>query len=1268
MPALPVPYVQPRSLHVPDDDVTVLDAWIDPEPGSLDVVGHFMYHLRLRLETGQTHEFFKAIRLLKVHRVPFQLRELTTLMEIHQDVLSGVWQSGINSITLIANILRPEPLGLLFYYGVQASGETAEEARTQVDAMYFAFSSALQGSYRQLMWGPLDKDEGESVLRLMGELRRMLVLRGIPKAKHAPGVSTQSTLFGGVVDKKMTEQLEEFVRALIDREFVYLVLTSPVPQSDLSRWLHQVSREEAKWVSQKEGTRSIAAGLSMPIMLMGNVGAATGQSQSTGHTDTSGSSVSHSEGRSTSEGLTETHSVTQGQSVAQGEHVSASRSVGHSEGIAASVQRSHSESITRGQTVGETEGIARSATVSESLGETRGLAHSQSETVTHGQSVSEQVSHSASHTRGESVTETEGISRSHGVQYAESYGESLGRSRNETVGTNESFAVGHSQSQSRSLTEQTSRGHTTGWNAGGAIGASGAIIRAGANVGYSEGDSVSRGTGYAIGYSEGQSVTNQVGRSQSISTGESVSASRSASYGKSFGESRSSSVSHGLSESVTEGVSRSRGVSESLSVGRTVGVTESESVSHTLGRSLGETVSRSVSRSVSESRTITEGIAVGQSRSAQVSENQGVSQGRSLSVVQSQSLGRSVSHSTTVGRSVSDTVGVSRGQADSLALSRTVNESQGLSGGMTVGAFLSLSKSYHWVDLPIENLAQLLEEQRKRLWHSLQGQGAHFVDAFVFVEDEPAKRAAAAAAKAAWYGDKLPTPFEVLYLSEEEEAHLKNHAQAFSPCYGRETIEGILEGYKYTTILLGQELSALTHPIRLEVGGPVTGVEDIPLLRVPSRMRGEIFHGYIVSADKWSPKTGFLTPHAFRIPKEALGHTLIAGQSRSGKTVGALRFVAEAANNVSYGSDSQGRPRRLSVVAFDWKDDWRVLKRVVDESRFRFYGMDGSISPLRMNLLRIPKGVDPQLWVDVVAEAFSLAYGLGTRGYSIIWQHLTQLYRQHNVFRYPERSAQVTLQDLWRSVYDTKQDMDSPNPKGGRVGNDVRDRYQAVLDRLVYYEEGKWVDMYCYTGPDGVTVEDLCAQDGRVTVLEAARMPAVQKTFIFGLMASAIWRYCQAQRGFDPGLLVIFEEAHEVIRGANTLQKGGGSNNININETVYETMYAEAMGLNLFLVTITQEPSKLPPSVIANCPLLYAYRMEIEDDVAAMIKKISRDGRYDHRDVTRWFTRQPTGWCVARYSRVSDFVDADPVIVQTQMLEVTKPTDEELSQFMQSRP
>lgn len=1237
MSRLPVPAARP--VDVPGDHVSILDCWVETEPDR-DTVRYLMYRLRLTLETGEAFEFVKAIRMLRVLRVPYQLRELRTLMDIHHDVLTGLWSSGVNFLSLVANILQPQPLGLIHCYGVQASGDRPEEARVAADAQYAALVAALQGSYRQLHFGPLDKDEADQLLRLMARLPKVLALRGIPQARKAAAQSTESAISGGPANPAMEEQVEEFVRGMIGHEFLFLVLCSPVATSDLDRWLHQVSKEESRWASQREGTKSVSAGLSMPMMLLGNVGTVQGLSRGIGHTDTEARSVAHTEGHSVTDTVGHSESVSRSHAVGESEQLGWQRSVGHSQGISEAIQHSrsqtlsesqtvtHSESVSHARSVGETHAV--STGVTESAQHTRSTSRSEAESVqvSEGQAHTRGVAESTVHTEGEAASVQRGVaqSRQHAVAHGEQTGVTAGTSR----------AVGRTQGDSAGVSVD-----------GGAV-----VIRGGGNWSRSASQSVTETGSYSQSYGRSQQVTDTVGEQYSLSTGETHSRSVSRGVQQSESVTRSEQVSHGRSVGITEGESVSRGVARSQS--ETHGVSVQETVAVTQGRSVGHTVGRSTS----------EGVAVTQGRNAQVSESQGVSASRGLSVVESLGVSRAVSQSRSVGHSIAETVGLSRGQAESVTLGRSLSESQALSGGLTLGPFLSLSKSFRWVDIPADNLAKLLEEQRRRLWLSLQGQGAHFVDAYVLVADEPARQAAAAAAKAAWYGDVLPTPFEAMLLSEEEQAHLLLHAQALSPCYARESIQGILEGYRYTTILLGEELAALTHPLRLEVGGPASVAEDVPELRVPARMTGEIYHGRIVSGAVWTPGSGHVTPYAYRIPKEHLGHALFVGQSRSGKTVGALRFVAEVANNVSYGLDEQGRPRRLSVVALDWKSDWRVLKRVVEPERFYFYDMARpDVSPLRMNLIRIPQGVDPAFWVDLVAEAFSLAYGLGTRGYSIIWQHLTELYRQHNVFQYPERSQRVTLHDLWQSVHNTKLDMDSPNPKGGRVGNDVRDRYQAVLDRLVYYEQGRWRDLYCYTGPDAVTVEDLCRQDGRVTVLEGSLMPRVQKTFVIGLLAAAIWAYCQARQGFDPGLLVVFEEAHEVVRGADPQQ----GNLININETVYETMYAEAMGLRLYLCTITQMPSRLPPSVIANCPLLYAYRMEVEQDIHTMVRKIGRDYRYDHRELARWFTRQPTGWCVARSARVGSWLDAEPVIVATDPLALTRPSDEELAAFMRAR-
>lgn len=1038
----------------------------------------------------------------------------------------------------------------------------------------------------------------------------------------------------------MEEQVEEFVRGMIAHEFVLVVMSSPVAAIDLNRWLQQISRDESRWASQREGTKSVSAGLSMPVMLLGNVGAAEGVSRGIGHSDSQSQSVSHTEGQSVTDTVGQSQSVSRTQSVGESAQLGTQHTVGQSQGVSESVQHSRSQTLSESQTVTDSETISHSRSV--------GQSHS----VSHGITESEQHSRSVSRTEGESVQV------SHGQSHTRGYSETLTRSESQTdslqrsVSTSRQHSVGHGEQTGVSAGTSRAVGRNQSDSIGVDVGASGVVIRGGGNWSRSVGESVTETGSFSESYGRSQQVTDSVGEQRGLSVGQSHGRSVSQALQQSESVTRSEQVSHGRSVSVTEGESVSRGISRSQTE------THSVSTQDTVGVSRGQSVGQTVGRSV------TEGVAVTQGRSAQVSESRGVSASRGLSVVESLGYSRSVSQSKSVGHSVADTVGSSRGQSDSVTVGRSLSESQALSGGMTLGPFLSLSKSYRWFDIPADNLAKLLEEQRKRLWLSLQGQGAHFVDVYVLVEDEEAKQAAAASAKAAWYGDVLPTPFEALLLDADEEAHLKLHAQALSPCYGRETIRGILEGYKYTTVLLGQELAALTHPLRLEVGGPTSVAEDVPELRVPAQMAGEVYHGRIVSGAVWTPTSGYITPYAYRIPREHLGHALFVGQSRSGKTVGATRFVAEVANNVAYGLDTNGRPRRLSIVALDWKSDWRVLKRVVDPSRFYFYDMARpDVSPLRMNLIRIPKGVDPAFWVDIVAETFSLAYGLGTRGYSIIWQHLTELYRQHNVFQYPDRSQRVTLHDLWQSVHNAKLDMDSPNPKGGRVGNDVRDRYQSVLDRLVYYEQGRWRDLYCYTGPDAVTVEDLCRQDGRITVLEGSLMPRVQKTFVIGLLAAAIWVYCQGQQGFDPGLLVVFEEAHEVVRGA----EADHGNLININETVYETMYAEAMGLGLYLCTITQMPSRLPPTVIANCPLLYAYRMEVEDDINTVVRKIGRDYRYDHRELARWFTRQPTGWCIARSARVGSWLDAEPVIVSTEPLALTRPSDEELATFMESK-
>jgi len=1025
------------------------------------------------------------------------------------------------------------------------------------------------------------------------------------------------------------------------------------------------------------------------------------------HSETAGHSdgVTAGENMGFSSGLSAGHSL--GQSVSHTDGVSQSHTVGQSDTVGHADTYSHSETMTRSESVsqGESQSAGQNVTVGQTHGESLSQSHSQTASQSQGISQSESVTHGQSVGTTDTVSQNAGFSHtnSQGRTLGESYGQGESLSHSQTQSQSQSFggSEGYTNSFGHSDTASSSQGNTSGSAAmkgesessGGSIGGSFVANFSGFHSG-SNSASVSENQGHSV--SVGSSASNTESQSSSMTENFSQMAGRSQSEGitNSWNLSHSMSDSTGVSDGVSRGFGQSQGVShtenQSMTQGETHSATVGESVSdgYTVGQSYGSSLSHGISESESVSAGAARGMTVGEtygqahtdsaSQTNSVSEMQGTSatDGRSLSegenwgqnIGQNEGMSRGVSStdsfSQTQGEAVTQSQGRNVGDSITASQGSTGGSSQGSGASMALGPFISATKSFQWFDENAKIVADMLEHQRRRLYNAIKGGGAMYADMYILLPDDEAEAAARGLSRSAWFGEVLPTPLEVLSLSDDERAHLLLHAQAFSNCVCREERPGVLDDYRYSTVLLSSEISAYTHPIRLEAGGPASNIENMPVLHVPVSRKGEIYLGQILSGERWLPDTGFRTPFPWRFHHSEMNHVLVGGGTRVGKTEGALRFVAEAYRNVDFGLDADGRRKRYTIVALDWKDDWRKLKHVVPEEDFAFYSLGHeTMCPVRMNLLRVPQGVYPQRWLDTVIETFCLGFSLGGRAKSILWQAVTELYNQHDVYDHPENSARIGLDDVHALIHARKLDMDSPRPSMGKVGNDVRDAYQRVLDRTVYFESGLLKTLFCYKGSDPITIEELCGSN-KVTVLEGAGLDAEQKKFVIGCIASGVYQYIKHKRRFDPGLLLILEEAHQVLHGSGESAGGGSGGStgspMNIGETVYEIMYNEGAGLGLFVVALSQAPNRLPEPVMTNSSIVMAYRMDVEKDVNTITKKIGKDYRYDDRPIAKWFPRQPIGTCIVKSGRVTDFKLAEPSIVATERMDVPSPSDEEL--------
>ena len=96
-------------------------------------------------DTGEHMHCYKAIKFARVIRLPASAKQSTAFMDMQEQVLAGVHDRNYNFITIIANMLKPVSLGLLYLYGVQGVSEDLEEAKKKAHNDFLGFVGMMQG-------------------------------------------------------------------------------------------------------------------------------------------------------------------------------------------------------------------------------------------------------------------------------------------------------------------------------------------------------------------------------------------------------------------------------------------------------------------------------------------------------------------------------------------------------------------------------------------------------------------------------------------------------------------------------------------------------------------------------------------------------------------------------------------------------------------------------------------------------------------------------------------------------------------------------------------------------------------------------------------------------------------------------------------------------------------------------------------------------------------------------------------------------------------
>ena len=1354
------------------DDLQILNTWAEYTDDN-KTMKYLIYEMRMEEPDGQVQYMYKAVKLLRIIRLPKSAKQSEAFMTMHSQILGGVWSQNINFLTLIANILNPKAIGLVFCYGVQGVASTLEQAKKKADLDFAALQGALQGTYRTLQFRTLTYDELEWIREKLFSMTNLIVVRGIPKAKDG-GVDAGNEGIGGQnVNPDSEDTTEEFVAGMVDHEYIVQVLSTPVKKEHLERWLERSSKEMTRWNKQLQGTSGISFGLSIPMMYMANLGASQGWSHS--YTDASTVATSTGESFSTSYGVSESsslsksfgeglsksigktitdsysqsHSVSEGSSHTTGSSVTsteswgtsksigdaishglsktenASHSAGNStsEGASESFSQNHSDSHGTSKSSSVSDGTSHGTSNSKSVSDGTSKSHSVSDSTSTTTGTTKSTGGSTTTTRGTSTTQTRGTSNTSTTGNSDTYSDGWSNSKSSTTTNGRSDTQNHSQSNGTTKTTSSSDGYNQGttWEnmmkgkSGGQIvddylkgkttnhSDSDSTGRTETNTsGNSHSDSYSTSEGNTAGtsgsHSYGTSNSNSVGRSQSTSNGTSNSTSTGTNYSNSTsnstsvskgttdstGTTHSTSTSTGTNDSVSHTQSTSEGSSSSFSdsTGSSRGTTHSASVtaSDSWGNSNGETNSNShtVSNSQTHSNSVGQSSSesFGQTSGQSWGDSKGTSYGRSESDSYSQSVSNGTSQSWGKNTSVSNGTNYSESQGRSLgqALGITGTTSSGTSATMGLGPSISYTKSYQWLDQEVKNILTLLEFQNNRLMKALRGNGAFFTDIYIGTMNETASAAAAILARTAWNNEEsLICPLQVLDLEQGEQAHLLYHFAALSADNAKENLGGTMESYRYSTILLPDEFTAYTHLPRISEGGVFADVEDIPKFAVPSNLQGDIFIGNILSAERYSTTNGYETPFEYRLDESEIMHGIFTGESRSGKTVAAVRFISEATK-----IRRRETGKRFRIVCLDPKQDWRTLAKMVEPERFHFYSFcNPDFLPINLNICKVPKNVNPQTWIDGIIEIYCRNYGLMERGKSLLGETFYELYNEAGVFEdspnwrdfVPERSKNVNMRAVYKRLLKHKIDLEDASKGKGKAGNEARDSYQRLVDRLMPFSRDFSLESRLFGRSDGIGVDELIGKDD-IIVLESYGLETTFKNFIFGCITSGFFKYAQGhEKGFlahdQYETIMVIEEANEVLCGADT---AGGAQQMGFGgQSEFEKILDQAAGLGLFIISITQKIADMPSSVVANSGMVFAGKISRADDTQVVIRKIGREERIDNRDVLKWFPRSPIGWFVCRSSRNYNFLQVEPVLVHIAPVNVSPPTNEELTALLDKK-
>lgn len=413
-------------------------------------VEYILFKLEKKLGNGSIVQFYKASRFFRLVRVSKVDKENKKFMEIHTDIIRAMYHTNSTIIHVIGNVLKPEPVGLIYLAGVQSTGNTPEEAIRKCGEDFAVYLRSFQGTHRTNHIIGVSKEEVDWIFKKIQEQKYVLNVKGIPQAKVSSGQPQKNNVINA--ESSSEEQMEQFLTGMATEEFVFMMMATPINKDYLRHWLTKSLNEQTKWESQKQGTNSISMGISIPMSFGMNNGTSTGSSVNNGRS--SGSSISENQNESfgknnssssgTSWGTNENNSdgTSWGTSNNQGTSWGSNEGGNHSDNRSTSIGGNGSVFGWVGVNVGSSGGSSDGTSWGTSEGGNSSFGTNSGGNSSHSTGTSEGGNTSV--TEGTSETTSKGFSTSENIGSNTSNGSTVGRSSGSSMsaGLSPSLSIG----------------------------------------------------------------------------------------------------------------------------------------------------------------------------------------------------------------------------------------------------------------------------------------------------------------------------------------------------------------------------------------------------------------------------------------------------------------------------------------------------------------------------------------------------------------------------------------------------------------------------------------------------------------------------------------------------------------------------------------------------------------------------------------------------------------------------------------------------------